>query len=234
MYDETRGKIHFWGSLIFFNVTFFPMHFLGLAGMPRRYADYPMQFTDFNAVASIGALGFGLMQVYFFFAVVLPSYRGGEAPATSRGMAPKAWNGPCRRRRRSTPSKNRPREVIAHRPDAAHPADPIRTSCSPQQKARRTGTTSQPESRQPAPGLDPSVDRGGLPGIRCQDGFWRLTRGRMTSRRLAWTRRTRPSRSVQPRHDDAAAGGGDVDVRLWLRAGAAVQGDLRDHRASTW
>jgi cytochrome c oxidase subunit 1 len=49
MYNETRGKIHFWGSLIFFNVTFFPMHFLGLAGMPRRYADYPTQFTDFNA-----------------------------------------------------------------------------------------------------------------------------------------------------------------------------------------
>ena len=48
MYSETRGKIHFWGSLIFFNITFFPMHFLGLAGMPRRYADYPMQFTDFN------------------------------------------------------------------------------------------------------------------------------------------------------------------------------------------
>jgi len=36
MYSETRGKIHFWGSLIFFNITFFPMHFLGLAGMPRR------------------------------------------------------------------------------------------------------------------------------------------------------------------------------------------------------
>jgi heme/copper-type cytochrome/quinol oxidase subunit 1 len=35
MYSETRGKIHFWGSLVFFNITFFPMHFLGLAGMPR-------------------------------------------------------------------------------------------------------------------------------------------------------------------------------------------------------
>ena len=61
MYSETRGKIHFWGSLIFFNVTFFPMHFLGLAGMPRRYADYPMQFADFNMIASIGAFGFGLI-----------------------------------------------------------------------------------------------------------------------------------------------------------------------------
>ncbi|MBO0139449.1 cbb3-type cytochrome c oxidase subunit I, partial [Vibrio sp. Vb2736] len=46
MYNEARGKFHFWGSLITFNITFFPMHFLGLAGMPRRYADYPMQFAD--------------------------------------------------------------------------------------------------------------------------------------------------------------------------------------------
>ncbi len=76
MANETRGKIHFWGSLIFFNVTFFPMHFLGLAGMPRRYADYPLQFADFNMLASIGAFGFGLMQVYFLFFVVIPAMRG--------------------------------------------------------------------------------------------------------------------------------------------------------------
>ena len=84
MYNETRGKIHFWLSLIFFNLTFFPMHFLGLAGMPRRYADYPLQFTDFNAVVSIGAFGFGLMQVYFFFAVALPMMRGKGEPAPQR------------------------------------------------------------------------------------------------------------------------------------------------------
>ncbi|MCC7151568.1 MAG: cytochrome c oxidase subunit 1, partial [Rubrivivax sp.] len=75
MYAEGRGKFHFWGSIVTFNLTFFPMHFLGLAGMPRRYADYPMQFADFNAIVSIGALGFGLMQVYFFFFVVLPMMR---------------------------------------------------------------------------------------------------------------------------------------------------------------
>ena len=84
MYSETRGKIHFWGSLIFFNVTFFPMHFLGLAGMPRRYADYPMQFADFNMLASIGAFGFGFMQVYFFLAVVLPMMRGQGAKAPQK------------------------------------------------------------------------------------------------------------------------------------------------------
>jgi cytochrome c oxidase subunit 1 len=84
MYNETRGKIHFWGSLITFNVTFFPMHFLGLAGMPRRYADYPLQFADFNMVATIGAFGFGLMQVYFFLFVVLPCMRGKGEKASQK------------------------------------------------------------------------------------------------------------------------------------------------------
>ena len=84
MYSETRGKIHFWGSLITFNITFFPMHFLGLAGMPRRYADYPVQFTDFNAIASVGAFGFGLMQVYFFLFVVIPMMRGKGEKAPQR------------------------------------------------------------------------------------------------------------------------------------------------------
>jgi len=84
MYSETRGKIHFWSSLVFFNVTFFPMHFLGLAGMPRRVADYPMQFADFNALASIGGLCFGLSQVYFLVFVVIPMMRGKGEPAPQR------------------------------------------------------------------------------------------------------------------------------------------------------
>ena len=82
MYKESRGKLHFWWTLIAFNVTFFPMHFLGLAGMPRRYADYPMQFADFNAIASVGAFFFGFAQVYFFFFIVLPCMLGkGEKAA---------------------------------------------------------------------------------------------------------------------------------------------------------
>jgi len=88
MASETRGKIHFWTSMIFFNITFFPMHFLGLAGMPRRYADYPTQFADFNMVASIGALGFGLSQVYFLLFVVLPAYNGKGEKAPM-----KPWDG---------------------------------------------------------------------------------------------------------------------------------------------
>jgi cytochrome c oxidase subunit I len=89
MYNETRGKIHFWWSLIAFNVTFFPMHFLGLAGMPRRYADYPMQFADFNMLASVGAFAFGFAQVYFFFFIVLPTMMGQGEPAPQR-----PWNDP--------------------------------------------------------------------------------------------------------------------------------------------
>jgi cytochrome c oxidase subunit 1 len=56
--------------------------------MPRRYADYPMQFADFNMLASIGAFGFGLMQVYFFVFVVWPGMRGHGAPAPQ-----KPWDG---------------------------------------------------------------------------------------------------------------------------------------------
>ena len=89
MYPERRGQIHFWASMLFFNVAFFPMHFLGLAGMPRRVADYSAQFTDFNQLATIGAFGFGLAQVYFLFAVVIPTYRGwGVKPAGER-----PWDG---------------------------------------------------------------------------------------------------------------------------------------------
>jgi cytochrome c oxidase subunit I len=76
MYDETLGKAHFWLSVIFFNITFFVQHFLGLAGMPRRVPDYALQFADFNMISTIGAFGFGITQLLFLY-VVIKCIRGG-------------------------------------------------------------------------------------------------------------------------------------------------------------
>jgi cytochrome c oxidase subunit 1 len=76
MYDVKLSKIHFWSSAIFVNVLFFPQHFLGLAGMPRRIPDYSTQFADWNMVSSIGAFGFGLSQLLFVY-VVWKCVKGG-------------------------------------------------------------------------------------------------------------------------------------------------------------
>ncbi|GAA4817098.1 cytochrome c oxidase subunit 1 [Marinicella pacifica] len=82
MYDERLGKIHFWWSAISVNVLFFPQHFLGLAGMPRRIPDYSTQFAEFNMWSSIGGFAFGLAQVFFVY-IVIKTVRGGQK-ATSQ------------------------------------------------------------------------------------------------------------------------------------------------------
>jgi cytochrome c oxidase subunit 1 len=82
MYDMKLAKTHFWLSAIFVNVLFFPQHFLGLAGMPRRIPDYSTQFADWNMVSSIGGFGFGLSQLLFVW-LIIKCVRGG-AKASQR------------------------------------------------------------------------------------------------------------------------------------------------------
>ena len=77
MYNMTLAKWHFWLSAIFVNVLFFPQHFLGLAGMPRRIPDYAVQFADWNMVSSVGAFGFGVSQLIFPY-LIWSCVRGGE------------------------------------------------------------------------------------------------------------------------------------------------------------
>ena len=79
--NELLGKCHFWLSVIGVNLTFFPMHFSGLAGMPRRIPDYALQFADFNLISSIGGFVFGFAQLLLIW-VVVKCVRGGKpAPA---------------------------------------------------------------------------------------------------------------------------------------------------------
>ena len=87
MYHERLGKLHFWLTTIFFNVTFFPQHFLGLAGMPRRIPDYSTQFTEFNVISSIGAFGLGVAQLLFVY-LIIQCVRGKAKKATSQ-----VWEG---------------------------------------------------------------------------------------------------------------------------------------------
>ncbi len=70
MYSETLGAWHFWLSTISANLTFLPMHFLGLAGMPRRIPDYAIQFADFNRIVSLGGFLFGIAQLIFVYIVI--------------------------------------------------------------------------------------------------------------------------------------------------------------------
>jgi cytochrome c oxidase subunit 1 len=68
-YNEAFGKIHFWVTFIGVNLTFFPQHFLGAAGMPRRIADYPDAFAGWNMVSSIGAFISYAATLFFVFIV---------------------------------------------------------------------------------------------------------------------------------------------------------------------
>ena len=70
MYNEKLGKLHFWMTFIGFNATFFPMHYLGTQGMPRRVADYAPRFQELNAFASIASYLLGASTALFLFNMI--------------------------------------------------------------------------------------------------------------------------------------------------------------------
>jgi cytochrome c oxidase subunit 1 len=81
MYNETLGKLHFWGTFIGFNATFGPQHLVGLEGMPRRVADYAEQFAFWNAFISVGSFILGASMLIFLYNVIWSWRKGPIAPA---------------------------------------------------------------------------------------------------------------------------------------------------------
>jgi cytochrome c oxidase subunit 1 len=87
MYDERLGKLHFWLTFIGFNLTFFPMHLIGVQGMPRRVSDYAPQFAHWNMFISIASFGLGASTIVFLYNMVVSMRRGPVAEANPwRGL----------------------------------------------------------------------------------------------------------------------------------------------------
>src|SRR5210317_991032 len=92
-YSEGLAKLHFYVTFIGVNLTFFPMHFLGLAGMPRRYIDYPDAFAGWNMVASIGSY-IGAAGSILFLVVIIEAFvakRRAEANPYGEGATTLEW-----------------------------------------------------------------------------------------------------------------------------------------------
>jgi cytochrome c oxidase subunit 1 len=81
MYNERLGRLHFWLTFVGFNLTFFPMHIIGVQGMPRRVSDYSPQFSTWNMIISISSFFLGVSFVVFLYNAITSWIRGPIAEA---------------------------------------------------------------------------------------------------------------------------------------------------------
>jgi cytochrome c oxidase subunit 1 len=81
MFDDRLGKLHFWLTFVFFNLTFAPMHLIGMEGMPRRVAEYAQKFATWNLLISISSWMLGLSTLIFIYNVVASWHHGPRAAA---------------------------------------------------------------------------------------------------------------------------------------------------------
>ena len=80
-YPEWMGIVHFWATFIGVNLIFFPQHFLGLQGMPRRYIDYPDAYAGWNEISSYGSYLTGLASLWFIFVALYTVINGRKVGA---------------------------------------------------------------------------------------------------------------------------------------------------------
>lgn len=86
-YNELLGKIHFWTLFVGVNLTFFPQHFLGISGMPRRIPDYPDAFAGWNAVSSLGSL-ISVVATVLFGYIIYDIFANGKAVNNNPWLVP--------------------------------------------------------------------------------------------------------------------------------------------------
>jgi cytochrome c oxidase subunit 1 len=91
MLNERIGNWHFWLTFIGMNLTFFPMHFLGMMGMPRRIPDYNPMYADLNMLCSLGSFIFGSAQALLIINIIYTQLRGPRAPANPWGGTTLEW-----------------------------------------------------------------------------------------------------------------------------------------------
>ena len=107
MYDERLGKLHFWMTFIGFNITFFPMHWLGTQGMPRRVSDYAPRFADWNMMISIASFFLGASTIVFLYNMITSWVRGPKRRVEPVARRRRSSGRSRRRRRTSTSTRSR-------------------------------------------------------------------------------------------------------------------------------
>jgi cytochrome c oxidase subunit 1 len=91
MLSEKIGRVHFWLTFVSVNITFFPMHFLGMMGMPRRIADYNPVYADLNLLCTVGAFIFGMSQLLIIINVIYSAKKGAKASANPWNAVTLEW-----------------------------------------------------------------------------------------------------------------------------------------------
>ena len=140
MLDERLGKVHFWLLFVGFHTTFLVQHWLGVEGMPRRYADYLPEdgFTTLNQVSTVGAFLLGASTLPFLYNVYSLRQRAAGRASTTRGAGAARSSGPPAARRRATTSHTLPR-IRSESPafDLHHPEVALHGAGRERRRARR-------------------------------------------------------------------------------------------------